>query len=156
MSFIQAIKNGFIGYVDFRGTATRREYLGWLLFHLLGSILIFAGYALIAAPLVMQTQNYDDPAALQDLANLSSGLTTVGWIRAVWELALLVPTFAVTARRLHDVNRSAKILYGWLPIIMLFLTGRVLDNQVLVSYLLAAVFGIFVLVWCLSSGKSEE
>ncbi len=42
------------------------------------------------------------------------GILHLGWVRHLYSLAILVPSLAVGARRLHDTNRS-----GWWQLIVL-------------------------------------
>jgi len=80
MAFTEAIGVCFSKYTDFSGRAQRSEYWWFWLF-----ISILYGVSGILIP--------EEHLAL--------------FILIVW-LGLLSPTFAVTARRLHDINRS-----GW-------------------------------------------
>jgi uncharacterized membrane protein YhaH (DUF805 family) len=86
MSFAQAVNSVLRQYAIFRGRARRAEYWWFFLFTVLVSIV--AG--IIDAGLGTTTQ---------------SG---VGLIGSVASLALLLPSLAVTVRRLHDTDRS-----GW-------------------------------------------
>jgi uncharacterized membrane protein YhaH (DUF805 family) len=80
MSFWQAIGSGFSNYANFSGRAPRSEFWFWTLFYCL------AGTA----------------AEIVD--------ATIGWplLSAMFWVATLLPTLAVTIRRLHDLDRS-----GW-------------------------------------------
>jgi uncharacterized membrane protein YhaH (DUF805 family) len=91
MGFIEAVQSGFRNYVGFSGRACRSEFWFWVLFSfLLG---IFA--------------NVVDATVLhQRAAGLIASLVT------------LLPGTAVTARRLHDVNKS-----GWWMLIALTIIG---------------------------------
>ena len=79
----------FIGiekYFDFRGRATRKEY--WM-FVLMSTLLAFAiGFTL---------------GILQAITHIKFAVLT-----HVYTLGILIPSTAVAARRLHDINRS-----GW-------------------------------------------
>lgn len=81
MEFGWAIYSGFTKYAQFRGWERPREYAYWLLFIMLGAGL----FAFLDAFFYI-----DPPFVLFYL------------------LAITVPTCAITARRLHDVNRT-----GW-------------------------------------------
>ncbi len=50
---------------------------------------------------------------------MGTTIGNVGVIEVLYSLALLVPGWAVTARRLHDTNRSA----WWLVLILLPVVG---------------------------------
>jgi uncharacterized membrane protein YhaH (DUF805 family) len=93
MGFGQAISDGFSQYATFSGRSRRSAYWYWILFSVLVTI---------AAFLVDSALNTTvDAADVGDNA-------TIGWIGVVVYLVLLVPTIAVTFRRLHDTGRS-----GW-------------------------------------------
>jgi uncharacterized membrane protein YhaH (DUF805 family) len=97
MSFAEAVKTCLSKYATFAGRARRSEYWWFVLFNVIVSI--------VAAII--------DGAAGTDLENSSTGV--VGGIVA---LALILPSLAVTARRLHDTGRSGWwILIGIIPLI---------------------------------------
>jgi uncharacterized membrane protein YhaH (DUF805 family) len=104
MSFADAIRSVFSKYVVFSGRARRSEF--WW-------------YALFAAIVYIV-------AAIIDAA---IGSPVVGYIVA---LALLLPSLAVTVRRLHDTGRSGWwILIGIIPLIgaIVLLVFEVQDSQ---------------------------
>jgi uncharacterized membrane protein YhaH (DUF805 family) len=85
MNFPGAIKVGFSKYSNFRGRATRSEFWYWVLFTsfvYLGLNVFISGFGL----------------------SLFAGAVAM----AIMDLLLLLPSVAITARRLHDTNRS-----GW-------------------------------------------
>ena len=73
-------------YADFNGRARRSEFWYWQLFNLLISIGLYL------------------------IIHAIKGVTGVnlGFLNSVYSLAVLIPNLAVSARRLHDTNRS-----GW-------------------------------------------
>jgi uncharacterized membrane protein YhaH (DUF805 family) len=77
------------GYFDFSGRSRRKEYWYFTLFH---TILAIAGELLAAA-------SYNE--------NTTIG-TVFGIIVLLYILASLVPSLAVSVRRLHDIDKS-----GW-------------------------------------------
>ena len=85
MSFGQSIQTVFSKYADFRGTARRSEFWWWVLFTSLVST------ALGAVPVWG--------------VNLSGGFST-GSLSGLWGIAVLLPTLAVTIRRLRDAAYS--------------------------------------------------
>jgi len=97
ISFISAIKLGFQGYFNFRGRSTRAEFWWWNLFVFLGQI----------------------------LAAIADSISGIGALTALFYIAIIIPGFAVGARRLHDINKSGwwslLILLWWLviPVIVL-------------------------------------
>jgi uncharacterized membrane protein YhaH (DUF805 family) len=78
MNFAQAISSGFSNYVQFGGRACRSEYWYWTLFSILVSI----------------------------VANIIDGILGLGFVSMIAGLALILPGLAVSARRLHDIDRT--------------------------------------------------
>ena len=104
MTFIEAIKSYFKNYATFKGRARRSEFWFAALFTFLASAAIS-----IIAPghtEMMGDWTTDQPSALSNL----------------WSLATLLPTLAITWRRLHDVNKSG----GWFFFFLLPIVGWIL------------------------------
>lgn len=100
VGFGEAVKRGFGGATSWSGRATRAEYWWWFLFVWLVS---FIPYVLIFATMDWSS-NADG-----SVSGSSGGASVIWWIIAiVVTLALLLPSIAVSVRRLHDTNRS-----GW-------------------------------------------
>lgn len=98
MSFVEAVKSVFRQYVGFSGRARRSEYWWFTLFAALVTLVPYtAGFAALAASASNDPEGQPDPAA-------AVPFLLVGLIG----LALLLPSLAVSVRRLHDVGRS-----GW-------------------------------------------
>ena len=95
MNFVEAIKSAFANYANFNGRASRSEYWWFFLFTLLVNL-----------ALEVANGPMDDPPLVGAL------------VSAAISLAILVPSLAVAARRLHDVNRS-----GWWQLISLTIIG---------------------------------
>lgn len=74
-------------YVDFSGRARRTEYWMFILFNM-----IFGVVALV----------------LDSLLGSASKGSVYGLFYSLFSLAILLPTWAVTVRRLHDIGKS-----GW-------------------------------------------
>lgn len=102
----------FRRYAEFSGRSRRKEF--WM-FQLLNLIVAGVLYALLfaggAASLFMAGA---DGASTGELDQVSIG--PVFWIAAVllgvWALATLIPSLAVTVRRLHDRNMTGWYLLG--------------------------------------------
>jgi uncharacterized membrane protein YhaH (DUF805 family) len=93
MGFKDAISYGFRNYVGFNGRAARSEYWNWILFVILLVIV----------------------ALLLDLTVLALFNTTgVPIMILLAILATLLPSVSVSARRLHDIDRSG----WWAPLIV--------------------------------------
>lgn len=90
VTFGEAIKLGFIGYVVWNARSTRAEYWWWTLF----IVLVFLGVSII------------------------DSVATFGALTLIFYLAIFLPTLSVTIRRLHDINRSGGWFWiGLIPIV---------------------------------------
>lgn len=108
MTFAGAIKSVFVNWRKFKGTAPRREYWFFVLFTVLLGIVLSTIESIIW-PVPEATD-------LIDAANQPTPLTTISAI------VLLIPTLAVTARRIQDAGWSGKWLFLFLlPLIPLFM-----------------------------------
>jgi uncharacterized membrane protein YhaH (DUF805 family) len=94
MTFLESIRSGFAHYADFKGRARVSEFWWWQLFSIIG---------LLAA--------YIADAAITPDAPL-------GPIAAVFHIGTLLPSVAVLARRLHDIDKTA-----WWSILALTVIG---------------------------------
>jgi uncharacterized membrane protein YhaH (DUF805 family) len=110
MSLGQAVSSVFSKYATFSGRARRSEYWYWILFLVVVSVIA---------------------AGLDNVLKLQISNLPYGWIYLVVSLALVIPTIAVTFRRLHDTDRS-----GWWWALTL----------------VCGIGGIIVLVFCLIDG----
>ena len=108
MEFFPAVKTCFNKYADFQGRASRAEFWWFALFVTLVSI----GAAIIDGALL--GTHYDETGV-------------IGWL---WTLVTLLPSLAVGARRLHDINNS-----GWWQLLTLTIVGII----------------PLVVLWCLKS-----
>ena len=96
MGFGEAIRSVFSKYVTFSGRARRSEYWYFYLFTVLAGM----AAALIDAII---------PGASGSEAFRNSG----GPVQAILNLALILPTLAVTVRRLHDTGHSGWLMLGF-------------------------------------------
>ena len=80
-------------YATFHGRARRKEFWLYILFYVVASMIL--GF-------------------IDGFTGLFIGRTDVGVLSTVFSLALMLPTWAVSARRMHDTNRS-----GWWVLISL-------------------------------------
>jgi uncharacterized membrane protein YhaH (DUF805 family) len=87
-------------YAVFTGRARRKEYWMWVLFNLIISIIL----------------NIIDFAA-----NLHIG-ANLGILSFIYGLAVLIPSIAVTVRRLHDTNRTG----WWIFIVLIPFVGAII------------------------------
>ncbi len=80
MDFRQAVRRGFANYANFSGRAIRSEFWFWTVFYCL------AGTA---------------------VGIVGNAIGRPGIVSGLFWLATLIPTLAVTVRRLHDLDRTA-------------------------------------------------
>jgi uncharacterized membrane protein YhaH (DUF805 family) len=100
MRFFATIKNCFVEYANFSDRASRSEFWLFSLFILIVSVILNIIDARIAGvPFLV----YDNPFAS---------------LGTIFSLAIIVPSFSVTARRFHDINRS-----GWWMLLSLTIIG---------------------------------
>jgi uncharacterized membrane protein YhaH (DUF805 family) len=85
MTFTQAIASGFANYIKFTGRAVRSEFWFWLLFTMLGDV----------------------AAQILDGGLAAAHITASEPISLLFYLGTLIPSIAVWARRLHDIDRTA-------------------------------------------------
>lgn len=96
MSFVEAIKSAYRNYFKFSGRASRPEFWWFYLFN----VLVVIATNIIAAI---------------EVSNNGSG--TIGFaLLIVFGLGTMIPSLALTFRRLHDTERSAWwLLIGLIP-----------------------------------------
>jgi uncharacterized membrane protein YhaH (DUF805 family) len=130
-----AVSRAFSGYFDFSGRANRGEYWWFVLANIL--IGLATGF-------------------LDGVLGLTQDAGT-GVINGIWSLVVLIPSLALTARRLHDTGRS-----GWYQLmpwsaLLLIIPMIVLDTGVGagVGGVLYLVLAIVLLVWLCQRGDSQ-
>ena len=96
MNFQDAIKSGFKNYVNFNGRAARAEFWYWMLFCVIAGIVT----------VVLDGVAFPD----SDYSPLNS----------LFNLGTLLPSLAIGARRLHDIDRT-----GWWQLIGLTVIGLI-------------------------------
>ena len=112
MNFTEAVKTCFKKYGTFSGRASRSEYWYFILL-VAGSILLFVLLGIFAG----------GPGFAQFIP-----------LMILLYLGVLVPIIAVTARRLHDINKS-----GWWQLIELTIIGILL-----------------IIIWCATEGEKKK
>ena len=161
MSFAQAVKSVFVNFRKFKGTASRREYWFYILATVLIGIVLSTIESIIWPPI-----ETDD---LIEAINQPTPLTSIAG------LLLLIPTLAVTSRRIQDSGWSGKWLFLYLLPIVPLLMGiigvvgylqstsapeiEVLATSVayfVPTLLIAFGVQVFLLILCLLPSKSRE
>jgi uncharacterized membrane protein YhaH (DUF805 family) len=108
MSFVDAIKSFFKNYATFTGRARRSEFWWTVLF----TTLVSTGLSILFPGSVME---------------LDGGITVRqnSAIVNLWSLVTLVPSLAITWRRLHDVSKSGPYFFfillpivGWILLLI--------------------------------------
>ncbi len=114
MSFADAVRTCLSKYADFSGRARRSEYWYFFLFNVLVGIVA---------------------SVLDNVLGTETGSGS-GVIGGLASLALLLPSIAVGARRLHDISRSGWWLLigliplvGWIVLIVWFVQDSHGDNE---------------------------
>jgi uncharacterized membrane protein YhaH (DUF805 family) len=161
ITFVDAVKSAFVHFRKFKGTASRREY--W--FYILATALI--GIVLSTIESIIWP-----PVETDDLIEAINQPTPLSSIAA---LVLLIPTLAVTSRRIQDSGWSGKWLFLYLLPIVPLLMGiigvvgylqstsapeiEVLATSVayfVPTLLIAFGVQVFLLILCLLPSKSRE
>ena len=110
MTFGQSVKHVFSNYATFQGRASRSEFWWWYLFTSIVSFIVFIPVIPWYTELLNSSISEGGVVEMPAL----SGLATFGLILStIWSLAILIPTIAVGARRLHDTDKSAWLLLLW-------------------------------------------
>lgn len=124
IGFLQAIKDFFIGFVDFKGRSTRGGYW-WLM---LASFLFGIAFEMILG-----------------ITGLSKDTGTFGVIVVAMLLVLVIPSITLQVRRLRDVG------YSILGIVLFFVIPIILNTlRVFIPLIgiVALIFNILILVTC--------
>ncbi|WP_166851286.1 DUF805 domain-containing protein [Isoptericola sp. BMS4] len=126
MSFIDAIKSVFSQYATFSGRARRSEFWFWTLF----TFVVYVVVGIIAGPMMVSGMDVQT-------GELSGSYFGGSAIYGIVGLALLLPTLAVSVRRLHDQDKSGFFWFmglipfvGWIIMIVFYATpGTVGPNR---------------------------
>jgi uncharacterized membrane protein YhaH (DUF805 family) len=106
-SWAEAMRRFFVKYATFRGRASRSEFWWWALtaFVAFNALDVLSGLA----------TGGRDP---MDVAGRFAVVDVWSGISAVLQLAVFIPSLAVSWRRLHDVDRSGTwTLINFIPIL---------------------------------------
>ncbi len=96
VGFGQAVSLFFSRYVDFAGRSNRGEFWWWFL-------------AAMVIGIILQSI---------DVSMMMSGDLEFAAFSSIWSLATVVPSLALTVRRLHDIDKSGWFVLLWLiPIV---------------------------------------
>ena len=112
MDFQTSIKTCFNKFAVFSGRASRSEFWFFVLFGFLGGII----------------------AIIIDVMILGYPYEENGPINLIFSVAIIIPSIAVAARRLHDINKS-----GWWQLLWITLIG-----------------GILLIIWHATEGENKK
>ena len=137
VSFGRAISRFFRKYFQFNGVATRAEYWWVILF------VIVVGFVLMMATFLLQHVNL-----------LLAGFVALLWV--LFCIVILVPLWAVMARRLHDIGLTAKLLWiSFIFFVYSMLVPEVMGNVKIIDWVSFA-WGIIILVLFLLPSKTNN
>jgi len=97
-------------YAVFKGRARRKEYWFFILFNLIASVVL---------------------TVIDFMTGLLDAELGIGLLSGLYSLAVLIPSLAVTVRRLHDTDRSGWwLLIGLVPLLgaIVLLVFMLLDS----------------------------
>ena len=146
MTFSTSVSTCFKKYFTFSGRAARSEYWWFQIFAVLGSIV----------------------SIVVDGVIFGAGYGDTGVLGTIFSLAIIIPTFSVTCRRLHDINRTGWWQIGWVLVILslgylaifaLIMTTPsfgVGDSMVLIFVVLVGMGVLWPLYWLASSGTKGD
>jgi uncharacterized membrane protein YhaH (DUF805 family) len=122
-------------YAEFSGRSRRKEFWMFVLFQILVSIVfgLLAGLAGGASMATMATSA--DPTAGVFASIMGMGIILV--INLVVSLALIIPSIAVTVRRLHDTDRSGLWLLAPIGIAILAIVALQINETLAVVFFVA-------------------
>lgn len=127
----------FRRYADFRGRSRRMEFWAFGLFN----VIVYAVVVAIAigfAGSIGAIMRTGDPFALSSMSSMLRVAIIVGLI---WWLATIIPTLAVTVRRLHDRDMSGWWYLGMIVLSMIPLVGFIASIAFLVIMFLPGTPG---------------
>lgn len=117
MTFSQSIKSVFSKYATFSGRASRSEY--WY-FMLLNFVVYGVIYAIAFSSMPPIEATVVDGTQVSAIAILSAMPAWASTVLTIYGLAVLLPTLAVSVRRMHDIGNGG----GWIFINLIPLIGQ--------------------------------
>lgn len=111
MTFGQSIKHVFSNYAVFKGRASRSEFWWFFLFTFIVQTIVQIPYQIGLS----QIEGANMFWGTNPSGEMNSLLVIGGALMLIWLAITIVPTIAVTVRRLHDIDRSG--WWWWLNIV---------------------------------------
>ncbi|KQX07585.1 MULTISPECIES: DUF805 domain-containing protein [unclassified Leifsonia] len=127
-SFGQAVSRFWSKYATFSGRASRSEFWWSYLFLVIVSTVLYVLFIVGA----VSGGSTTDAATGLTTPNMSPFGVIMSIVYAVWGLAVLIPTLAISWRRLHDTNRSGGFWFlGLIPFVgsIIVLVFLILDSD---------------------------
>ena len=141
MGFVEAVKKCFANYANFNGRARRSEFWWFYLLQAIPGLIMsclvqwkMGVAAEIEAKAFEAVINGNSDELVAQASTVDSVFGPAMIVLGIISLALLIPSLAVWARRLHDVGKS-----GWF-ILLIFACG---------------IGGLIPLIMCIADGKPE-
>ena len=114
-NLFSAYASMFKKYAKFKGRSRRKEYwLAWLMNMIITLVMMVIMYA----PIISDIVNYGEPT--MDSA-AGAGIIIIALVLYIYVLALMIPSIAMTVRRLHDIGKS-----GWFCLIAFIPFGGII------------------------------
>lgn len=104
-------------YAQFSGRSQRKEYWMFLLFIFIGSFVLSTLDSLLGLGGSASSYSTHGPGMFMAGSRMNGGV-----LNAIFSLGILVPSIAVTARRLHDIDKSG----WWMLIAIIPLIGWII------------------------------
>ena len=154
-------------YADFKGRARRKEYWMFLLFYTIISLVL--GFVLGIGLVVQNISSISMYNSITTNPFVFFGIGK-GWVRivffvcAAFTLASLLPYFAVTVRRLHDIGQKGTWLLLLLiqPIFGLIVLFNMDSVTIAVIFSLInsicnmIILGLYIILGCIDGQKGEN
>jgi uncharacterized membrane protein YhaH (DUF805 family) len=118
----------FRRYADFRGRSRRKEFWSFALFNLI--VLVVIGMIVAATTGTLSTFSDVQSGGFSAMASLLFG--GAGLLLLLYWLVTIVPSVAVTVRRLHDRDMSGWWYLGFIVLSMIPLVGFLVSIAFLV------------------------
>jgi len=143
--YLKALKQ----YAHFKGRANRKEF--WMFF--LFQNIFYASFFVIGVSVSYLSSLDDIPMWLQ--------ITLIGitWLLSVYIVGTIIPTIAITVRRLHDAGKSGIWFYFPFAVTLLFVVARkFVDIQPLMTGygVFSIMFGCLLFVFLLQESVNDE
>ncbi len=112
--FLDTIKQR---YAQFSGRASRSEFWYFALFSLIVSILLGILDSVLGTGYTYEMDTMSMATETAEAASVTV-TQTIGYMQTLYGLIILIPTIAVSIRRLHDIGKSGWwLLIGIIPVI---------------------------------------